>query len=847
MIIKLALSELSRSKKFVVFFAVNLALGLTGFVALESFKSALQTHMQQNARNILTADLEVSARRYLTQQELLEMRQVLKDTPESRSLSFYAMLSQSGKSRLVRVISIDDRYPFYGALELENGERIDSNSSKQALVSGGIWVSPEVISQMKLDRNAQVHLGQLSLNVADVVVKDSSQTFRGASFAPSVFIHEKLIEKSGLIQFGSTFSSSHFFKLNAGQSTTDIQQKLYEKLKDPGVQVETWQGAGEDSGRQLGYLGDYLGLVALVALFMSSLGASYIYRLYLTGRLKEIAIYRSLGLQSNQAVSIYLLQAALMGLIAVIPTLLFAQLVLPWLGSLLSQFLPFFLNVQLTARIVWMTLLMGVVGSLSLSLPFMTRIWSLKPARLFSEEKFNADIQLKNIVWFLPAIVFFTLLSIYQANSFKMGFAFVTGLVVTMALIGILGLYKVYSMAKLQMFKAWDLKYSMLGLARKKSSTMALFIALGLGSLLINILPQLKVSLQNEFAYESTNKLPSLFMFDIQDEQLPVLNDLLGQQSIQSVSSSALVRARILKINETDYERKIQEGGFKTREEEREARSRNRGVNLSYRHPLSSSETIVEGRPFSGAFDPQTQNIAELSVEFRFAERLGLKLGDRLLFDVQGIEIQGEIINFRKVKWTSFQPNFFILFQPGVLDEAPKTHIMALPAMASDKKDQLQYLITEKLGNVSMIDVSRSVQEVLKVAEQMSWSLELMAALALITGYVVLFSIIRSQVYTRRWEVNMMKVLGASFFSLNRFLVAEGFWIAFIASIFGAALSMLASWGLAWWLFEGTYTVNWMWPLWSILGITGLSVFISWLASQDIIREKPIVILRGEG
>src|SRR5690606_32005397 len=151
----------------------------------------------------------------------------------------------------------------------------------------------------------------------------------------------------------------------------------------------------------------------------------------------------------------------------------------------------------------------------------------------------------------------------------------------------------------------------------------------------------------------------------------------LKERDLDVLGLSPMVRARILKVNGQDYERKIAETGFKTREEEREARIRNRGVNLSYRSSLADSETIVSGRDFSGEFDPQKQDKAELSVEFRFAERMGLKIGDILEFDVQGVEIEGQIINLRRVKWTSFQPNFFILVQNGVLNEAPKTFIAA--------------------------------------------------------------------------------------------------------------------------------------------------------------------------
>src|SRR5690606_5034955 len=128
---------------------------------------------------------------------------------------------------------------------------------------------------------------------------------------------------------GSTFTQSFLYKLNNDQEITDKSQALSTALKDPAVRIETPEKAGEDSGRQLAYLTDYLGLVALIAIFLSSLGAAYVYRLFLSQRFKEIAIYRSLGLQSHQAMSVYVIQAAALGLLSLIPTLIVAQLFLP--------------------------------------------------------------------------------------------------------------------------------------------------------------------------------------------------------------------------------------------------------------------------------------------------------------------------------------------------------------------------------------------------------------------------------------------------------------------------------------------------------------------------------------
>ncbi|MGZ3744406.1 MAG: ABC transporter permease [Pseudobdellovibrionaceae bacterium] len=848
MFLKWIRRELLRSWKFGLFFIFNLTLGLTGYISLEAFKVSLQDTLNQNSKAILSADLAVSVRRELTESEKEAMQKVMaKDSEMSETYEFFAMLSSRKGSRLVTVRAIDGNYPLYGSLTLASGVKVEQKTHpKEILESKSAWIYPELEAQVGLHKGEEFQLGQLHLKVADIISNDETQTFRAASLAPRIFIDRSLLAESGLIQFGSTYSVNYLFKLKDDKLASIRQEELLKVLTDPAIGVETAKIASEDSNRQLGYLSDYLGLVAIIALFMSALGAAYLFRLFMTERVREVAILRSLGLQSTRAVSLYAAQVMTLGFLAIIPTVLVSSLLLPLLSQLLGSLTPFDLHPVMSWKAVSMALVLGVIGSFVICLPFLLKIQDLNPARLFAEEKFSSSIEINRPWVFVPGVILFWLLAVAQSNSFKVGSLFVTaffGVLVVLLGAGWLLLMVLKSAHKL---KNWVFKYSWLGLSRRRSSSLAIFVALGLGSLLINVLPQLKVSLQNEFKTESISKIPSLFIFDIQDEQLVPLQDFLRQEKIRSLGFSPMIRARILKVNDQPFERKREGGIYKTREEEAEARFRNRGVNLSYRENISDAETIVEGPPFSGNYDPSKQKYPEISIESKYAERLGIKRGDILEFDVEGVKIEGRVINLRKVKWTSFRPNFFILIQNGVLNDAPKTYITALPKMSEARKAELQMQLAQKFPNVSIIDVQRTVNEVLKIADQMSWSLELMAALALFTGYVVLYSIVSAQVRLRRWELNMLKVVGAKFGAISKYLVIEFVTLSFSAGLIGAGLSMLVSYIISYVVFEGSYVFNGMWPALTALGVCLLSGLVAFLASRRVVRESPLVILQEE-
>ena len=72
---KLALRELLNNRRFSLFFLFNLALGLAGFIALDSFKESLDNHLGQNSQAILGADVALTS--YLPFEENL-LREFLK-------------------------------------------------------------------------------------------------------------------------------------------------------------------------------------------------------------------------------------------------------------------------------------------------------------------------------------------------------------------------------------------------------------------------------------------------------------------------------------------------------------------------------------------------------------------------------------------------------------------------------------------------------------------------------------------------------------------------------------------------------------------------------------------------
>ena len=281
-----------------------------------------------------------------------------------------------------------------------------------------------------------------------------------------------------------------------------------------------------------------------------------------------------------------------------------------------------------------------------------------------------------------------------------------------------------------------------------------------------------------------------------------------------------------------------------TREEEREFRFRNRGANLSYRPDLHESETIIDGNSFSGTYDTTSDKLPELSIETRYAKRLGIEMGDKVSFEILGMPVEARVINIRKVKWTSFHPNFFLMFQPGVLDDAPKTFLGVSDQLTTDQKNKIQMELFDEFPNVSVVDITRGVERILNVLSLLSVAMGAMAFLSLLAGLFVLYSLISHQIDERSKDAGLFKMMGFGSVELRSVILKEFTLLTLTASFFGSLGSIVISFVLAKVLFDGLWIPMLSLPLMVTFTLAIIAAILSWFSSRKIFKRKTIDLVR---
>ena len=786
-LLKYSWTELIRSKKMSLFLVLNFSFGLIGFFLLQILQINLEAQLAQKAQALLGADLSINARRVLTKQETNQWESQLTDVEKkSHVTQLFSMLRTESESRLAQVIAVDDNYPLYGELKL-SAEKLNSQKPM-------VWLDPELQQIFKFKNLDMVSIGEMKFFFAGVIEEDPTRLLRAAGFAPRVMIHQNYLEKAQLIKPGSTLTEFWNYKLSHQSDLAALKSKIEKQVTDPTIQIEIAAESAQDSNRVLKYFTDYLGLVALISLGLCFLSGRYLLQWNFLNKRKNFAILKILGLSELKILLVFLIENILICFLSCVLSVVLVIALLPGVQKIIQTQLGWALSVEMHPSSLFIIAVLGILGPLLMSVPQFLQILNLNPLELLGRVVTDRLKQWISWLWMGISLFLFWVISVWQSHSLKLASAFIGILILVVVLFYFFNRYLWIGLSRLLYQSNWSVKYALKGLVRRPESTSLVFTTLSLATLVLCLLPHVKNSILSEIKPNQASQIPQLFLFDIQPEQVNELQKTAQEQLQITLQMNPLVRARILKVNDEAYERAVVADAFTTREQEAEARFRNRGVNLTYRSSLNEAEVLVKGS-FEGKALPQQLTL--ISLEEKYAERVGVKINDVMTFDIQGVEMKAKVSSLRKVRWTSFQPNFFILFPTGFLEESPQIFLTSIPKIAAvdslEKVQKFQTSIAQNFKNVSLINVSQVVESSMVYIDQMAIALQVMAWLAVVVGVFIFIILLNTQISERLSEMNLLQILGAADREVFRILVVQFVILVVMSVLAGIGLSFVVA------------------------------------------------------
>jgi putative ABC transport system permease protein len=849
--VKLALRELRNDPRFAWFFAINFALGLSGFVALDALESSVSSELEARSKTFLGADISVTSSRPLTRDERRAFDTAAGAESTSDWVELFSMASaaateaknaeasrSAARARLVEIRAIDAAFPLYGETVLD-GVGPAGPEQRSQLAAGGVWVDRLLLAQLGVEVGDRLKIGSATFEIQYQVGRDTGRTGGGFGIAPRIYLSLDRLEATGLIAKGGLASYRHLLRIAEDRDSDAVARKLSQLASDPTIRVRSHQSATRELARGFAGVNDYLGLISLIAVFLAALGASHLFREYLSRRVGDVAILLCLGATRLRAQGVFVVQLWLLALVAALIATGIAAIALPLAGRAAEAFSSAAISPRVGARSFALAVALALAGSTAACLPLLVRVRGLRPAELFMEHARPSLDTRRDLLLLVPALLLFWGAAIWRVDDLRVGSLFAGVFALALAVFALLGRGLLRGLDSLPRFERVTVRLALRHLSQARASALGGFVSIALCTFLVSLAPQLQGAIQRDLDPPEGGRLPSLFLFDIQPEQLDGLTLHVAESGLELRKTSPLVRARLETVKGRPAER----------------RSTGRTYNLTY--PLAvnggrgsePSERLIAVAPFAATMRAAGESEAEpaqVSLELRFAARLGVGIGDTLSFNVQGVPVFGRISSLREVRWNSFQPNFFVSFARGVLEQAPQTLLASLPPVGEAEREQLQASIVDQFPNISVIDVTAAVRRLLGLLERLQWALQSTASVSLVVGMLLVYAVARDQARARRAETNLLKVLGADFRTVRSAVDIEFGLLGALATVLGVAASVAASAVLASLALEAGWAIRWL-PLLGV-GITAplLCVLTARLATRKVLRESPLALLQAD-
>ncbi|HEX8904741.1 MAG TPA: FtsX-like permease family protein, partial [Longimicrobiaceae bacterium] len=646
-----------------------------------------------------------------------------------------------------------------------------------------------------------------------------------------------------LLRFGSRVDYDAFARISPREAAR-FATTMRSTLRRERANVRTAEQEERQLDRAMERLGDFLGLVGTFALLLGGIGVASAMGAYMAQKRETVAALRCLGATAPQVISVYLLQAAAMGLAGAALGAAIGVGVQWVLPRLLADLLP----IEVGTTVDPASVLTGVGVGTWVAVAFAL-LPLLATRRISPLEALRRRVEPARRVrdaWTLAAALLLAAsvagLVVLQAGGVENGLGFAAGIGVAL-----LGLWLAAWLVTRLVRRApgaglpFAARQGLANLHRPGNQTRVVVLALGFGVFLLATLYLTQDNLLRPLRLNAAQTRANLLLFDVQDEQQPGVRARLRAERTEVVQQAPIVPMRIYSINgrttaqlvgrgEADDDQpappeRDREGG--RQRDGRQARERGgpepwavrREYRSTFRDTLNVSEGLLEGRMWRpGRGGAAAGKIAEVSLDKAIVEDLDVKLGDVITWDVQGVRIPTRVTSIRDVDWQRLEPNFFAVFPTEVLKDAPHTWVMLARAPDAPARARVQRDVVAHNPNVAILDLTQVQAALDEVLGRVAAVIRFLAGFSVATGFIVLLGAVLTSRLQRIRESVLLRTLGATRRQVGAILLAEYLSLGLLASIAGIGLATAAGWALAKWLFKLEFAIPIPPLLWLALG-----------------------------
>lgn len=838
---RMAVREARASLPKFLFVVFGVAAGVGALTGVRGFSAAFFDALKREARTLMAADLSVRLFASPTPRQEEAMQTFMRrGAQRTHVLELVSMLGREGRPpALVSVKAVDPAaYPYYGQLKLDPPVPL-----REALGPGTIAVSDDLLVRFDLRPGDSVKLGDGMFRVLGVVAMEPDRMTGSLNVGPRVLISHEGLKTSGLLTFGSRSAQRFLFKLPP-RGIDVLQMRAELKRALPEALIADYTETHPAITRALNRSTTFLSLVGLIALIVGAIGVGTAIHSHIQQRLDTVAIIKCIGGRSSQIIRIYALQAAMLGLAGGFAGLFVGAGVQRLFPLLLARYFQFTGGTSWSASFAVEGVLTGLLVSLLFTIPPLLGIRQVKPALIF--RRLSPEVRppfWKRLRAQIPALLAgaailagLGAIAAWLAESARMGFYFVGGLIVSLLLMaGVSWLLLRFvrwliTGSKLRLPMA--ARYGLANLYRPGSHATSVLVALGTGVMFTLTVYLIQTSLLGEIAGAAPPNAPNVFLINITERERAGVQQILdAQPELQGKGRiEPLVSARIVAVNGVALERGQRLRGF------------------SRRFLQTRQYTWVDRKPDDVLvrkgewWKPDSPSV---SVSEDVSDTLSVKPGDTLRMWSAGREFDVPVSSVHRVQAVRMGPQPDLLFNPVALKGLPVQYVGGL-RMPGVKVAAFQKTMYERYPTVTVINFAEVFAIVQEVVDRVSLVVRFISGFTILAGAIILASTVAGARLRRMRETAVLKTLGARRNRLIGIFSAEFALLGAVAGILGSTLATGFSRLLMTRLFDSPFRVDWLPNLATVAFTAVLAVAAGWVASLRILGQKPLEVLRDE-
>ncbi len=782
-----------------VLFLLTLTLSLATYLTLDSVQQSVDSYINDNQRALVGGDLILNSKQDWPS-EVLSQVETIPNTQIVYDYQFSAMLVNDEQTLLASVKAVSPSYPLYGTAELASGQPLWDQ-----LTSDSVIVAPEVLSSLQADVGDRITIGDAQFTISDVLTKEPDRPLTTFGFGGRVLMKQDALPSTNLLGQRSRINYRIEMAGDPELITTQREQLTDILTNYPDIELSDAESADTSVSRISDNVLMFLKLLVIAVLLLSAVAMYGVISAFVSKQQSNNAIRLALGEPLGSLKRSYYQLLIVTTVIACVAAVALSLGLLKIGQPYLVAILPADVGLAINPISAIKTIVIALALTILIAQRGLSALNTTKPATLLNQ---GASTQTQNLPWYrrVPLLWYGLVLAglyaffAYEVGSLSLGAQLLGGLICFVAIFWLLArgwlwlLNKLASNTKV----SWMQRIAIHNLARKGNQSALFFVTLSLSVAVLTLITTLNHSINAQFINAYPEDAPNLFLLDVQSDQHNDIDAIIEAP----VTYYPVIRARVETANDVAAKDIEPADGFD---------DPTRVFNLSYADTVMDTEYITESLTDDALYTPidaTNEQIKPLSILDTAAGMLNVGMGDQVRFNIQGIEIIGQITSIRTRYERGPSPYFYFLFEPSVLSAAPQIQF-ATAHVSENDIPELQGKLVREFPAVTTIDGTAIAKQIQELVVQMSRLVYVFTLLALLTGVMVLISSLLSTSQDRMKDSASFRLLGMQKRDLYMLNILELGVLGISAATFAVVIASVGAWAAITQWFNLQFSVPW--------------------------------------